>query len=95
MQYILMPWREPPEKPSLPEPSKKKPAAAIKNEISEDDHFGRKEMMGALRFEHPIVTLDLDRLSSNVHAAVENDPLSKAIVECIRGAVRAAYDSKR
>ncbi|KAK5814307.1 hypothetical protein F5H01DRAFT_22909 [Linnemannia elongata] len=95
MQYILKPWKEPPEKPSLPEPSKKKPAAAIKNEISEDNRFGRKEMMNALCFEHPIVTLDLDRLSSNVHAAVENDPLSKVILECIRGAVRVACDSKR
>ncbi|KAF9536433.1 hypothetical protein EC957_010988, partial [Mortierella hygrophila] len=95
MQYILKPWKEPPEKPSLPEPSEKRPVAAIKPEISEDKRFGRKEMMYALSFEHPIVTLDLDRLSSNVHVAVENDPLAKAIVECIRGAVRVACDSKR
>ncbi|KAF8946022.1 hypothetical protein BGZ47_001516, partial [Haplosporangium gracile] len=57
--------------------------------------FGRKEMLDALWLEHPTVTLDLDRLSSNVHVAVENDPLAKAIVECIRGAVRVACDSKR
>ncbi|KAG9060986.1 hypothetical protein KI688_007816 [Linnemannia hyalina] len=61
----------------------------------EDNRFGRKEMMNTLSFEHPIVTLDLDRLSSNVRAAVENNLIAKAIVECIRGAVRVACDSKR
>ncbi|KAF9340628.1 hypothetical protein BGX26_008929, partial [Mortierella sp. AD094] len=47
MQYMLKPWKVPPEKPSLPEPTKK-PTAAIKTEINDDNRFGRKEMMDAL-----------------------------------------------
>ncbi|KAG0350948.1 hypothetical protein BGZ54_003506, partial [Gamsiella multidivaricata] len=94
-QYKLKPWKEPPEKPSLPEPTKKKPTAAIKTEINDDNRFGRKEMMDALSFEHPTVTLDLDRLSSNVHGAVEDDLIAKTIVECIRGAVRVAWETKK
>ena len=95
MQYVLKPWKTPPEEPSLPEPTKKKPVAAIKTKIGEDHRFGRNEMMNSLCFEHPTVALDLDRLSSNVRAAVENDLIAKSIVECIRGAVRVAWDSKR
>ncbi len=52
-------------------------------------------MKNALAFEHPLVTLDLDRLSTNVHAAVADDNIATAVVECIRGAVRAAWTTKR
>ncbi|KAF9383425.1 hypothetical protein CPC16_008919 [Podila verticillata] len=93
-QYLLKPWKELPKKPSLPKPTKKKPAA-IKTEIGEDNRFGRKEMMDALSFEHPTVTLNLDCLSSNVHTIVENDLIAKAIIERIRGAVRVAWETKR
>jgi hypothetical protein len=93
MQYTLKPWKEPPEKPSLPVPTKKKPAA-IKSEIHEADRFERKQMMDALSFEHPTVTLDLDRLSTNVCAAVGDDLVGKSIVESIRGAVQVAWDTK-
>ncbi|KAI7830340.1 hypothetical protein BC939DRAFT_305927 [Gamsiella multidivaricata] len=93
MQYTLKPWKEPPEKPSLPVPIKKKPVA-IKSEVREADRFERKQMMDALSFEHPTVTLDFDCLSTNVCAAVGDDLVSKAIVECIRGAVQVAWDTK-
>lgn len=93
MQYTLKPWKEPPEKPSLPEPTKKTPAA-IKPVVREADRFERKQMMGALSFEHPTVTLDLGHLSTNVCAAVGDELVSKTIVECIRGAVKAAWETK-
>ncbi|KAI1290717.1 hypothetical protein EDD11_009077 [Mortierella claussenii] len=95
MQYVLKPWKKPLEEPSLPEPTKKKPVAAIKINIGEDHRFGCKEMMNSLCFQHPTVALDLDRLPSNACTAVENDLIAKSIVECIRGAVRVAWDSKR
>ncbi|KAF9947469.1 hypothetical protein BGZ72_010527, partial [Mortierella alpina] len=95
LQYVLKPWKEPPQKPSLPQPAKKKPPTPIKPEISEDNRFGRKEMRNALSFEHPMVCLDLDRLSRNVHAVSEDDHASKAIIDCIRGAVQVAWDAKR
>ncbi|KAG0273526.1 hypothetical protein BGZ95_010671 [Linnemannia exigua] len=102
-QYKLKPWKEPPEKPNLPEPEKpnlpepekKTPTATIKAEINDDNRFGRKEMMDALSFEHPTVTLSLDCLSSNVHGAVKDDSIAKTIVECIRGAVRVAWETKK
>ncbi|KAG0014751.1 hypothetical protein BGZ80_010249, partial [Entomortierella chlamydospora] len=47
MQYELKPWKQPPEKPDLPEPTKKKPPA-IKAEIGNDQRFGRKEILDAL-----------------------------------------------
>ncbi|KAF9083002.1 hypothetical protein BGX27_004292, partial [Mortierella sp. AM989] len=94
MQYTLKPWEKPPEKPIAPEPKKTKPAA-IKPEITEVNDFGRKEMMNALSFEHPTVTLDLDRLSTNVCATLDDELVCKAIVECIRGAVQVAWNTKR
>ncbi|KAG0041871.1 hypothetical protein BGZ83_001203 [Gryganskiella cystojenkinii] len=96
MQYTLKPWKEPelPEKPSLPEPAAKKPTP-IKPEIRRSERFERKQILDALSFEHPTVTLDLDRLSTNVRAAVHGDPLSKTITECIRGAVKVAWETKR
>ncbi|KAG0271726.1 hypothetical protein BGZ95_000418 [Linnemannia exigua] len=87
IQYVLKPWKEPPEALSLPEPTKKQSIAAIKSEIGKDKHFGPKEIMDALKFEHPTVALDLDRLSSHVHAAVEFDLIAKLITECIRGSL--------
>ncbi|KAG0011727.1 hypothetical protein BGZ80_000457 [Entomortierella chlamydospora] len=89
MQYSLKPWKKPPEKPIAPQPTKAKPAA-IKPEISEVNGFGRKEMMNALSFKHLTVTLDLDRLSTNVRATLDDELVCKAIVECIRGAVKVA-----
>ncbi|KAF8941743.1 hypothetical protein BGZ47_007243 [Haplosporangium gracile] len=78
MQYTLKPWNEPPENPSLPETIKKS-AAAIKTEISEDNRFGRKEMMNTF----------------DVRATVENDLIIKSIIECIRNVAQVACDSKR
>lgn len=93
-QYLLKPWKELLKKPSLPKPTKKKPVA-IKTKIGKDNCFGCKEMMDALLFEHPTVTLDLDCLSSNVHTIVENDLITKAIIEHIHGAVQVAWETKR
>lgn len=93
MQYKPKPYNEPPEKPSLPEATKKK-SVAIKSKIPAAGRFERKQMMDALSFEHPTVTLDFDRLSTNVCAAVGDELVSKAIVECIRGAVKVAWETK-
>ncbi|KAF9920247.1 hypothetical protein BGZ67_001391, partial [Mortierella alpina] len=96
MQYVLKPWKEPPQQPSLfSTPKKKKTPTPIKPEISEDDRFGLKEMRNVLAFEHPMVSLDLGRLSSNVRSAIVDDHIAKAILDCIRGVVRAAWETKR
>ncbi|KAI8345425.1 hypothetical protein B0O80DRAFT_473459 [Mortierella sp. GBAus27b] len=94
LQYTMKPWKDPPEKPAS-STTPKRPVAAIKAQISGEDRFERKEMMDALFFEHPTVTLDLGRLSPNVNAAVENEPIANGIIECIRGAVKVAWDTKR
>ncbi|KAG0202599.1 hypothetical protein BGX31_003558, partial [Mortierella sp. GBA43] len=94
LQYTLKPWKDPLEKPAS-STTPKRPVAPIKGQIDSEDRFERKEMLDALSFEHPTVTLDLDRLSPNVNAAVENGSIAKAIVECIRGAVKVAWDTKR
>ncbi|KAI8345226.1 hypothetical protein B0O80DRAFT_474871 [Mortierella sp. GBAus27b] len=94
LQYTMKPWKNPPEKPAS-STTPKHPVAAIKAQISGEDRFERKEMMDALFFEHPTVTLDLGRLSPNVNAAVENEPIANGIIECIRGAVKVAWDTKR
>ncbi|KAI8348805.1 hypothetical protein B0O80DRAFT_462328 [Mortierella sp. GBAus27b] len=94
LQYTMKPWKDPPEKPAS-STTPKRPVAAIKAQISGEDRFERKEMLDALSFEHPTVTLDLGRLSPNVNAAVENEPIVNGIIECIRGAVKVAWDTKR
>ncbi|KAF9992184.1 hypothetical protein BGZ80_008665, partial [Entomortierella chlamydospora] len=108
MQYELKSWKEPPEKPTLPTPAKKKPTP-IKAEIGDDSRFEHKQILDALSFEHPTVTLNVDRLSKNVRTAVKNeldrlpssnytvsnsDFIAEAIVDCIRGAVKVAWETK-
>ncbi len=95
VQYALKPWKEPPQKPSLPKPKKKKAPAPIHPVINWVDRFGLKEMKKAMAFKHPIGTLNLDRLSRNVRAAVLDTNIAKAILDCIRDAVRAAWETKR
>lgn len=95
-QYAVKPWKVPPEKPKEPVlATRPKKPAPIKPQIGEDDPFERKQIMDALSFEHPVVTLKLDRLTPNVRAVVKDDSVTNTIVNCIRGAVRVAWETKR
>ncbi|KAG0285753.1 hypothetical protein BGZ98_005340, partial [Dissophora globulifera] len=91
------------EPPTLLTPAKKKPSP-LKAEIGEDSRFERKQILDALSFEHPTVTLDVNLLSKNVSTAVKkvhssshihSDTIAKAITDCIRGAVKVAWEIKR
>ncbi|KAI1288675.1 hypothetical protein EDD11_009736, partial [Mortierella claussenii] len=68
MQYTLKPGKEPPEKSDLPAQAKRKATVPVKPETGGDDRFECRHMLSALPFEHPTVSLDLDRLSHNFRA---------------------------
>ena len=95
LQFTLKPWKTPPVQPAPINPPSKKPPAPIKPKLDEITLPGRKDILDALDWEHPTVTLDLGCLSKNVRAVLKDDDQSDSVVQCIRGAVRVASDTKR
>ena len=95
LQYTLKAWKQPPEQATLEDLTPKKPPAPIQPKLEEAILPGRKDIMKALTWEHPTVALDLGSLTKNTCAVLKDDGLSDSVVQCIRGAVRAASNTKR
>ncbi|KAG0254341.1 hypothetical protein DFQ27_006905 [Actinomortierella ambigua] len=105
LQYVLKPWKEGTEKPIQPHPAKK--PTPVRPVIDGADPFERKKVMSELGFEHPIVTLNPGRMSKNIRTAIkeeiqtaatsiefDEDRITKSVIECIRGAVKVAWETK-
>ncbi|KAF9919719.1 hypothetical protein FBU30_010621, partial [Linnemannia zychae] len=90
--YKLKPYKVPPEKPVVPPQLKsKKPSirAAITNQK-------KKTILNALDFEHPLTSLDMGQLHTNIRGLHNADPsLADEALQCIQGAVREASNIKR
>jgi len=60
------------------------------------DEMEKAELLRALRWEHPVVTLDVGTLKANVRRAQQGkEDLSTEVMRCLKEAVRLAADTKR
>lgn len=83
--------KQQPKQPAAPSVRQTKPKP-IKKQLTEPS---KRDLLSAMVYEHPLVTLDLGTLRTNVRAALPDDSMSQAVIETIRGAVREASTAKR
>ncbi|KAF9104945.1 hypothetical protein BGX27_009866 [Mortierella sp. AM989] len=99
-QYTLKPYKNVPENPMVqPSNVPKSGKKAIANQSKPPKPIGmmkRKELVSAMQWEHPMVTLDVGTVSTNVKGVLGSDPnLALEVRKCIQDAVRLAADAKR
>lgn len=101
-QYKWKPWTKPPESPVDLDTGTKSKSKATETESSLSTattvvaDMDKRQLVRALCWEHPTVTLDIGTLSANVNEVLKDEPaLQQEVLDCIRKAVRLAAEIKR
>ncbi|KAG0303305.1 hypothetical protein BGZ98_006802 [Dissophora globulifera] len=91
--FVLKSYKKPPDLPVVTTPTKTSKTTSIRRAITSNQ---KKAVLNALTSEHPIVSLDIGTIRTNVHGVHgTNAALTREVVECIQGAAREALIVKR
>ncbi|KAF9401880.1 hypothetical protein BGZ76_007414, partial [Entomortierella beljakovae] len=97
-QHAYKPYKKPPECPvehtrtASKSAKKKKP----KKKPMPLEQMGRKELIGAMNWEHPLVSLNVGTVATNVKGVLHtNEDLAIEVQRCLSEAVRYAAIAKR
>ncbi|KAF9188015.1 hypothetical protein BGZ49_003985, partial [Haplosporangium sp. Z 27] len=104
-EYMLKPWKVVPKSPDVvPESLNVAASTSLKNKSAtpkakakrkDPKEMNRANISYAMRWEHPIVTLDVGTLSANIKRALEDEELANETLAWLRQAVRTAAKVKK
>ncbi|KAG0195123.1 hypothetical protein BGX28_002236, partial [Mortierella sp. GBA30] len=100
-QYKWKPWTKAPENPLDPNANILKKEARTSgtdmgnNRRQVTNKTRKAELVKAMQWEHPTVTLDVGTVSANLKRALGESELLPEVEKCLRDIVRVASDTKR